>query len=130
MSAVPSWFIEGRVIRLKLTDVVLESQLAALDKTMTTLLRDATTPQVHIILDISQLKALPSITALSRMNFLRHHRHGWWIIVGNRPGSIIHNTLHLLGDTYQILHTDKLDESAAQHFIRAVDPSMPAQAMA
>lgn len=128
MSATSSWSVEGRIIRLKLSDVVLESQLSALDKTMTSFLREATTPQVHIIVDIRDLDALPPITALNGMNFLRHHRHGWWVIVGDRPGSIAHNTLHLLGDTYQILHTDKADENAAKNFIQAVDPTLRALA--
>jgi hypothetical protein len=130
MSATPSWYIEGRVIRLKLTDVVQENQLSALDKMMTSFLRNGTNPQVHLILDISELNSLPSITALNKMSFLRHHRHGWWVIVGKRTGTPAHNTLHLLGDTYQILHTDKADENAAQNFIRAVDPTMPVRAMA
>lgn len=128
MSATPSWFIEGRIIHLKLADVVLESQLSALDKLMMSFLRAGTAPQVHLIVDVSELTALPPIAALSRMNFLRHHRQGWWVIIGKRPGSIAHNVLHLLGDTYRILHTDKTDEKAAQSFIRTVDPTMQAMA--
>jgi hypothetical protein len=129
MSATPSWYIEGRIIHLKLTDVVSESQLSALDKLMISFLREGTAPQVHLIVDVSELSSLPSIAALSRMNFLRHHRQGWWVIVGKRPGSTAHNMLHLLGDTYRILHTDKSDEWAAQKFILTVDPTMM-QAMA
>src|SRR5690606_35059307 len=109
MGIHPSWYLEGRIVSLKLTGALVENQLIALDKLITTYLRAGTAPQVHLMLDISELTALPPLMALSRMNFLRHHRNGWWMIVGGRQGSTIHNALHLLADTYQIQYTDKTD---------------------
>ena len=128
MGIHPSWYLEGRILSLKLTGALSENQLITLDKLMTTYLRAGTAPQVHLMLDISELTSLPPIMALSRMNFLRHHRNGWWMIIGGRAGSSIHNTLHLLSDTYQIQYADKADESTARTFLHAVDPTVRAPA--
>ncbi len=124
MGIHPSWYIEGHVLSVKLNGTLSEAQLAGFDKLMTAFLRAGTAPQVHLLIDVSELTALPPIMALSRMGFLRHHRHGWWMIIGGRSGSAIHSTLHLITDSYQIQYADKADESSALRFLAAVDPSV------
>lgn len=124
MTAKVSWLIEGRVLHVCVEDRLNMNEFEQLDEQIIRLLKAATAPQVHFIINALNLDATPAIHDLGRLRHLKHFRYGWLITVGaaNKPG--IHTAFVLLAQMFKVRHIDLPTFEAAVNYLYSVEPTL------
>jgi hypothetical protein len=124
MSAKTFWLVEGRVIYAELSGRLSMRELEQLDDQIVNLLKNATAPQVHFIMDTSVLEAIPSLQELGRLRHLKSFRCGWLLTIGASRKPAIHTTFILLAQMFKVRHMELKGIDEALRYLYSVEPSL------
>lgn len=124
MTAKVSWLIEGRVLDLCVEDRLTMNECETLDEQIIRLLKAATAPQVHFILNATNLDATPPIHDLVKLRHLRHFRYGWLVTVGTANKPSIHTTFVLLAQMFKVRHIEMQTCESAIRYLYNVEPTL------
>ena len=78
-----SWYVEGRVVITEHFQAVTTEEVAQMDKAYVTLLEQSDAVLVHFLFDLRQHDSVPDLKTMSHMEFTKHPRFGWTIVVGH-----------------------------------------------
>jgi hypothetical protein len=124
MNAKAWWLVEGRVIYIKLAERLSIKDFQALDEQVITLLKAAASAQVHFVVDVTALNAIPPINDLGKLQHLRHFRYGWLITVGAQQKPAINAAFALLAQMFKV-RTIALDTlESALRYLYNVEPTL------
>lgn len=77
-----TWYVEGRVVLSQHLHTATPADVAQMDVEYLALLEQADVPLVHFIFDMSQQDSVPDLKTMANMQFTKHPRMGWSIVVG------------------------------------------------
>ncbi len=78
-----SWYVEGRVVLSEHLQAATLEDVARMDAEYLVLLEQSDAPLVHFIFDMSQQDSVPDLKTMSSMQFTKHPRFGWSLVVGH-----------------------------------------------
>ena len=78
-----SWYLEGRVVITEHFQAVTPEDVAQMDKEYVAHLEQSDAALVHFLFDLRQHDSVPDLKTMSHMEFTKHPRFGWTIVVGN-----------------------------------------------
>jgi hypothetical protein len=82
MSIQLSWYLENRVMLLVNHDQNTDQDMLAIDQPMINYLNQSNAPLVHVIMDNIGSTYTPSIKVLKTLQYPKHPRLGWLILIG------------------------------------------------
>ena len=82
MPLMYQWLIPGRVIHQKLVGQITPEDIAKIDAGVLPWHDAATVPLIHHLIDATELVAMPNVTQLSRTQYVRHPKMGWYVAGG------------------------------------------------
>lgn len=118
-----SWLIPDRVILLNMLDTTTAEELLASDRQLTQMMDDGT-PPLHVVMDLTHARALPSLLTTHQIHFATHPGLGRGIVCGQANPvvrSIIQVGGRLLGLHMRVVNTR--DEALA--YLRQIDATLP-----
>lgn len=124
MSVHSEWYLPGRVILTRAVGTVSDAEVLADDPVILAMLDQGASPLVHMIIDDSQLDNLPNFATFSQLQWGKHERLGWIIVVGVQNKVLIFINLlaaNLFRTRQRFLPT--LDEALG--FLNEVDSTLP-----
>jgi hypothetical protein len=124
MTAKVNWLVEGRVLNIHIEGRLSMNEFEKLDEQIINLLKAATAPQVHFIINTGNLEALPPIHELGRLRHLKHFRYGWLITVGTKNKHAIHTAFVLLAQMFKVRHIEMQTFDEAVRYLYSVEPTL------
>ena len=119
-----SWLVEGYVLLSISPATQTNEEMPALDAEFLAYLAQAKGDHVHFIYDMSAQTRTPDLRAMTGMEFTRHSKLGWSILVGNLSPVVkfmISMVAKITGGRFRIM--DSREE--AIDFLMAIDQSIP-----
>jgi hypothetical protein len=120
-----SWYLENRVILLVNHGESSDQDVFAVDQPMIDYLNQNQAPLVHLIIDNTGAKYIPSVKAVTAVKWPKHPQYGWTILVGlTNPFQRFVNVVATNFFKARQRMFDTMDE--ALNFLNEVDSTLPA----
>jgi hypothetical protein len=118
------WYVENRVVITEHFHTVTIEEVAQMDKEYVTLLEQSDAALVHFLFDLRQHDSVPDLKTMSHMEFTKHPRFGWSIVVGhiNPITRFLVSTVAQINKARFRSFTTMED---ALHFLQEIDSSLP-----
>jgi hypothetical protein len=82
MSSQLSWYVENRVMQIINQGELVDQDLSNLDESVIRYIDQSSAPLVHLIVDHRNGINSPSAKGLTQLNWPKHPRLGWTILIG------------------------------------------------
>jgi hypothetical protein len=119
-----SWYLEGRVVLSEHFQAGTAEDVAQMDAEYLALLEQSDAPLVHFIFDMSQQDSVPDLKTMANMQFTRHPRFGWSLVIGtlNPITRFLVSTVAQINKARFRSFTNRED---ALRFLQEMDSSLP-----
>lgn len=124
MSAKAFWLVEGRVIYTALNGRLSIEEFEKVDNHIVDLIKGASGAQVHVIVDATELEAIPPIHDLGKLRHMKNFRYGWMLTIGSSRKPAIHTTFVLLAQMFKVRHMELRTLDEALRYLYSVEPSL------
>jgi hypothetical protein len=117
------WYVRAKVILNTNTGSITNSEGKQSDGEMIAMIESSTSEHVHVIVDIEQLEHLPSMPTILNLQWPKHPKLGWIVLVGIKRASM--RTITMIAATLfrQKYHVaDSLHDAMA--FLRSLDSTL------
>jgi hypothetical protein len=126
MSIQISWLVENRIIYWLHTGDGTISNTKEADIEVIKLLEASSAPLVHIILDLQELKEMPSLadSIRAKYDFPKHPKNDWNIFVGMKD-PLQKMIVSFMGNVFK-MHSRLLENNIeALDFLQSIDSTLP-----
>jgi hypothetical protein len=123
MSYQTSWLIQDKVVIEKFWGDFSDNDVQSWEQEMITLLEQSPASKVHFLLELAEVRDMPSIGSIRQMTVTHHPKLGWVVIHGLRHRyvrALLLFTLLLFNLHYKIVE----DEDEALEFLQTLDASL------
>lgn len=119
-----SWYLENRILLVVNEGQSNDEDMFELDRLTIEYLNRSDADQVHMIIDIAQYKFVPSTKAVTQVEFAKHPRMGWSVLIG--PTNAFERFVFVIGSNFFKMRSKMLPNmDEALRFLNKMDPSLP-----
>jgi hypothetical protein len=119
------WYLEGRVSFTRLSGVVTEPDLKAMDAWLLACMENPQVPLVHHIIDCSDITKPTSVRHAMQLRAPRHARIGWALTINSTRNPMVRFLTGLVVSAARIRYRDVNSFDHALETLNALDPSLP-----
>jgi hypothetical protein len=120
-----SWYLENHVMLLNNEGDSADQDVLKVDQPILDYLNQSQAPLVHLIIDNTRAKYIPSVKAITAVKWPKHPQYGWTILVGlTNPFQRFVNVVATNFFKARQRMFDTMDE--ALDFLNEVDSTLPA----
>jgi|GEM_PF-6811603 len=123
MNHLTTWLVKDKVILTCIQGALRKQDLPEVDNRMITLFESSQSNQIHVLSDISMMTTMPGIFDMSKLQYIRHPKIGYFITQSRNPvEEFIGNTVgQMIKSKYQFVKT--LDEGI--EYLTQIDKNLP-----
>jgi hypothetical protein len=119
-----SWYIDGRVVLVRLSGTQTPEDARHFDEAIRPYLDNAEVPLIHFVFDTTGLVGLPGLGTLARFQWTRHPKTGW--VVGfPKPNPVVAMVTTIAAQLFKARFRTFDSIDATLTFLQSVDSTLP-----
>ncbi len=119
-----SWYLENRILLVVNEGESNDDDMFELDRLTIEQLNRSDAAQVHMIIDTSKYKFVPSAKAVTQVEFAKHPRMGWTVLIGST--NAFERFVFVVGANFFKTRSKMLTSiDEALQFLNKIDTSLP-----